>query len=114
MGDLSAKVGRNNAIIERVMGREFEGLGEANENGEELVDFCALNNLTIGGTLFQHKQICKATWMSPNGVTKNKIDHLVISQRWRRMLQDVQVKRVASMGSDPLSPGGLSEDQVGC
>jgi len=28
-----------------------EGLGDVNENGEELVDFCALNSLSIGGTL---------------------------------------------------------------
>lgn len=59
MGDLSAKVGRNNAIIERVMGREFKGLGEANENGKKLVDFCTLNNLTIGGTLFETNRFAK-------------------------------------------------------
>ena len=41
MGDLNAKVGRNN---ERIMGKE--GLGDVNENGEELVDFCALNSLS--------------------------------------------------------------------
>ena len=34
---------RNNASIERIMGREI--LNDVNENGEELVDFYALNGL---------------------------------------------------------------------
>ena len=98
MGDLNAKVGRNNASIERIMGKE--GLGDVNENGEELVDFCALNGLSIGGTLFPHKRVHKATWISPDGVTENQIDHILISQRWRTSLQDVRVKRGATVGSD--------------
>ena len=98
MGDFNAKVGRNNASIERIMGRE--GLGDANENGEELVDFCALNGLSIGGTLFPHKSVHKGTWISPDGVTENQIDHILISQRWRTSLQDVRVKRGATIGSD--------------
>ncbi|XP_068680359.1 uncharacterized protein [Montipora foliosa] len=36
MVDFNAKVGRNNASIERIMGKE--GLGDVNENDEELVD----------------------------------------------------------------------------
>ena len=77
MGDFNAKVGRNNASIERIMGNE--GLRDVNENGEELVDFCALNSLSIGGTLFPHKRVHKATWISPDGVTANQIDHILIS-----------------------------------
>ena len=78
MGDFNAKVGQNNVSIERIMGRG--GLGDVNENGEELVDFCALNGLSIGGTLFPHKRVHKATWISPDGVTENQIDHILISQ----------------------------------
>ena len=42
-----------------------EGLGDMNENGKELVDICALNGLSIGGTLFPHRRVHKATWRSP-------------------------------------------------
>jgi len=98
MGDFNAKVGRNNASIERIMGKE--GLGDVNENGEELVDFCALNGLSIGGTLFPHKRVHKATWICPDRMTENQIDHILISQRWRTSLQDVRVKRGATIGSD--------------
>jgi len=98
IGDLNAKVGRNDASIERIIGKE--GLGDTNENGEDLVDLCALNDLSIGGTLFPHKRVHKATWISPAGVTENQIDHILTSQRWRTSLQDMRVKRGATIGSD--------------
>ena len=97
MGDFNAKVGRNNASIERIM--EREELGDTNENGEELVDFCALNGLSIGGTLFPHEGVHKGTWIFPDGLTENHIDHILISRRWRTSLQDVR---------------GFSEEQAGC
>ena len=90
MRDFNAKVGRNNASIKRIMGNE--GLGDVNENEEELVYFCALNGLSIGGTLFPHKRVYKAPWISPDGVTENQIDHILKSQRWRTSLQDVREK----------------------
>ena len=98
MDDFNVKVGGNNASIERIMGKE--GLGHVNENGKELVDFCALNSLSIGGTLFPHKRVHKVTWISPDGVTENQIDHILISQRWRTSPQDVCIKRGATIGSD--------------
>lgn len=54
MGDLNAKVGNDNTGFERVMGRH--GLGLMNENGELFANYCANNNLVIGGTLFPHKR----------------------------------------------------------
>ena len=98
MGDFNAKAGQNNASIERIMARE--GIGDVNKNGEELVDFCALNGLSIGGTLFLYKRVQKATWMSPAGVNENQINHILTSQLWRTSLQDVRVKRGATIGSD--------------
>lgn len=59
MGNSNAKVGRNNASIERIMGEE--GLGDVNENDKELMDFCALNSFSIGGTLFPHKRVYIST-----------------------------------------------------
>ena len=56
LGDMNAKVGKNNREREQAMGRE--GLDtDINYNGERLVDFCEENNLIIGGTLFKHKDI---------------------------------------------------------
>ncbi|XP_071171115.1 craniofacial development protein 2-like [Mytilus edulis] len=75
------------------------GIGEMNENSEIFVDFCAVNSLVIGGTLFPHKNCHKVTWVSPNGVTENQIDHIAISRRWRSSLQDVRNKRGADIAS---------------
>lgn len=98
MGDLNAKVGNDNTGNERVMGKY--GCGQMNENGELLVDFCGINNLVIGGTIFPHKDIHKLTWNSPNGRDKNQIDHIMINGKWKRSLQDVRVKRGADIASD--------------
>ena len=72
MGDADAKVGQHNLGWERVMGRQ--GLGRMNENGERLAEFCALNELVIGGKLFEHRDIHKLAWTSPNGRDRNQID----------------------------------------
>ena len=37
-----------------------------NNNGSRLLDFCTLNQLVVGGTLFHHKDIHKGIWKSPN------------------------------------------------
>ncbi|XP_076439127.1 uncharacterized protein LOC143278001 [Babylonia areolata] len=98
MGDFNAKIGQDNTGCEEVMGRH--GLGEMNENGERFADFCAINNLVIGGSIFPHKRVHKATWVSPNHVTENQIDHICMAKKFRRSLQDVRVKRGADVASD--------------
>ena len=98
MGDFNAKVGSDNDAIENVMGRH--GVGEINQNGELLVELCGLNELRIGGTLFQHKECHKVTWVSPDSRTQNQIDHICVSAKWSNTLFDVRNKRGADIGSD--------------
>ncbi|VDP18658.1 unnamed protein product [Schistosoma margrebowiei] len=85
MGDLNAKVGIDNTGYEDIMGRH--GLGERNENGERFANLCAFNKSVIGGTIFPHKRIHKATWISPDHTTENQIDHIFINKnsegRWK-------------------------------
>ena len=99
MGDMNAKVGRENKGREGVLG-PHGAVGRMNENGELLTDFCDANKLIIGGSLFPHKECHKATWVSPDRRTQNQIDHVIISRRWRSSLQDVRAKRGADVGSD--------------
>ena len=98
MGDMNSKVGTDNTDREREMGQY--GLGEMNNNGELLADFCATNSLVIGGTIFPHKRCHKATWVSPDHKTENQIDHIMVRQRYRSSLQDVRVRRGADINSD--------------
>nr|KAG5707025.1 hypothetical protein BaRGS_019630 [Batillaria attramentaria] len=68
MGDVNAKIGSDNTGYEDTMGTH--GLGQMNENAERFADFCALNQLVIGGSIFPHKRIHKATWRSPDNDTE--------------------------------------------
>nr|KAG5701644.1 hypothetical protein BaRGS_019333 [Batillaria attramentaria] len=58
------------------------------------------NDLTIGGSLFQHKTIHKTTWTSPDGATKTQIDHIIINKKWKSSMRDVKVCRGADIASD--------------
>ena len=76
------------------------GLGHMNESDERFADLCALNQVVIGGSIFPHKRIHKATWRSPDHRTENQIDHICISRKIRRSLRDVRVLRGADVSSD--------------
>lgn len=98
MGDFNAKIGNDNTGREGVMGRQGEG--EMNSNGELFVEMCAFNSMVIGGSIFPHKRIHKTTWVSPDHNTENQIDHICLSKRFRRSVQDVRVYRGADVASD--------------
>ena len=80
MGDFNAKVGAQNNN-KREMGKH--GLGEKDNNGEKLLQMCSEYDLVITGTLFQHKNIHKATWVSPDKKTRNQIDHMMINGKYK-------------------------------
>ena len=71
-----------------------------NENGDMLADFCAFNNMIIGGSVFPHRIIHKENWVAPDHRTKYKIDHICIGRKFRRSMQDVRVQRGADAASD--------------
>ncbi|CAH8533033.1 unnamed protein product [Schistosoma turkestanicum] len=98
MGDLNAKVGMDDTGYEDIIGRH--GLGERNENGERFANICAFNKLVIGGTIFPHKCIQKAPWISPDHTTQNQIDHICINIKFRRTMENVRTKRGADIASD--------------
>ena len=98
MSDLNAKIINENAGLERAMG--WHGCRKMNENVERQVDFCLDFELVKEGNLFQHKDIHKLTWKSPDGKTVSQINHLMINNRWRWSLIDVRVFRVADFYTD--------------
>ena len=98
LGDFNSKVGCHNTNLEHVIGKH--GLGMKNDNGDRLIDLCSSHEMVIGGTLFPHKDIHKATWRSPDHRTANQIDHIAVSSRWRQTLLDVRSYRGADIASD--------------
>jgi hypothetical protein len=71
---LNAKVRSDITGYEEVMGQH--ALGEMNKTGGKFADLCGLNNLVIGGSIFVHKRLLKATRVSPDHVTENQKVHL--------------------------------------
>ena len=99
LGDFNARLGVENDGYEKVMGTS--ALDEKrNKNGERLLEFCQLNGLFIQGTRFPHKDIHKATWISPVDKKGHQIDHIITNSRWRSCVEDVKVIRGADIDSD--------------
>ena len=78
LGDLNAQVGKDDkGLWMNTIGRH--GIGNQNDNGLRFTTFCTTNNLIIGGTIFEHNLSEKYTWLSPDWMTRNQIDHICIS-----------------------------------
>jgi hypothetical protein len=56
--------------------------------------------MVIGSTMFNHKNIHKMTWKSPDGNSFNQINHLIIYARYLSHFMDVRTYRVANIDSD--------------
>ena len=97
MGDWNAKIGQTNAKS-AVTGRF--GLGERNERGDKLEEFCLAHNLVIGNTLFQQHPRRLWTWLSPGDRVRNQIDYIMVRNRWRSSLLSVKTRPGADCGSD--------------
>ncbi|XP_042906181.1 craniofacial development protein 2-like [Parasteatoda tepidariorum] len=98
MGDFNAKIGHD-TNMDRFAGNESLH-EETSKNGIRLINFAISTNMVIGSTTFKHKNIHKATWRSPDGLTQNQIDHILIDLRHRSSLQDVRTYRGANVDSD--------------
>jgi hypothetical protein len=98
LGDLNAKVGREN-IFKPTTGNE--SLHEiSNDNGVRVVNFAKYKNLVVKNTIFPHRKIHKYTWTSPEGNTHNQIDHILIDRRRHSSLLDVRSFRGADCDTD--------------
>lgn len=65
MVNLNVKVGEDNKDLEGIM--EKYGLGNINDNGEWLCDFCLMNGFVIIGICFLYWIIYKVIWVLFNG-----------------------------------------------
>jgi hypothetical protein len=72
--------GREGGNFKPIIGYDF--LHEANnDNGVTVVHFATSKNLVVKSTIFPHRDIYKQTWTSPNGVTHNQRDHVLLDKR---------------------------------
>ena len=97
LSDLNANVGKGTPEKREVLGQY--GTGNRNENSERQCEFCK-TRLVITETICQHKEIHKTTWISPNGRTKNQIDHTMIAKEYRSSVMGIVVRRGADVRSN--------------
>ena len=75
MGDFNAKVGEGD---ETCLGHFPHG--ERNDRGQDLINYCLLQDLKNGNSFFKKKPGRKWTWRSPDYETKNEIDYFLTNK----------------------------------
>ena len=93
-GDFNAKVGKNTGT-ENCIGRYSRGV--RNQNGQELVNFCEMNNLFICNTAFKHPARHITTWVNQRKTATNEttfiynqIDYIIVQQEQKHVLEDAR------------------------
>uniref|UniRef100_A0A914WBE4 Endonuclease/exonuclease/phosphatase domain-containing protein n=1 Tax=Plectus sambesii TaxID=2011161 RepID=A0A914WBE4_9BILA len=95
-------IGDFNAIVgpaqrgDRCCGKH--GLGDRNDRGEQLVNFCEAAGLFIANGLFKKRPKRRWTWLSPDAQTANEIDYVLT--RHRAPIADVSVLSRSIFSSD--------------
>lgn len=83
--DLNARIGND---YQTWMGRGSHGLGNANNNGFQLLQFCNEHALLIGKTWFRQKNKYQCTWQQPRSKHWNMEDYIIFRPR---NLQDIHI-----------------------
>jgi hypothetical protein len=79
LGDFNSKVGREN-IFKPIIGNESLHAA-SKDNGVRVVNFATSKNLIVKRKISAQRDIHKHTWTSPDGVTHNQIDYVLINKR---------------------------------
>ena len=98
LGDFNGKIGRESFFSPTI--GQFSLHHTTNNNGKRLIDFAMGRNMVVSSTKFQHLNIHKATWLSPDRNTSNQIDHVVIDGRHASSVLDVRTFRGVTVDSD--------------
>ena len=95
--DFNAKVGkqiRNSECNGKL------GLGEENDRGTDLLEFCRSNHLVIANALFENHPRHLYTWISPDKSTRNQIGYVMRNHKWKASLKNAKTKPDADCNSD--------------
>ena len=76
------------------------GIGEANERGEELIEWCKANDFMISNTWFQNHPRRQWTWKSPGDNVRNKIDFILVENRFKNAVKASKSMPGADCDSD--------------
>ena len=100
MGDFNARVGNDYSTWKNVVGKF--GTGNANSNGERLLNLCSEFQLAITNTCFKHKLAHKTSWMHPRSKHWHLIDYIITRQRDLKDIHDTRAMRGADCNTDHI------------
>ncbi|EJU6350860.1 endonuclease/exonuclease/phosphatase family protein, partial [Salmonella enterica] len=98
LGDFNSKVGKEDIYKGTIGMHSLHNI--TNDNGLRLISFAAARSSVIRSTCFPHRRIHLQTWISPDGATKNQIDHVLCDIRHGTNILDVRTMRGANIDSD--------------
>lgn len=100
MGDFNAKVGSGKVGTQ--VGNF--GLGERNDRGDRLIEFCQDKDLIITNTFFKLPNRRLYTWKSPadkpENRVRNQIDYILINNRYKNSVKSTKTYPGADINSD--------------
>eukprot|EP00921_Rhytidocystis_pertsovi_P026468 GHVQ01042695.1.p1 GENE.GHVQ01042695.1~~GHVQ01042695.1.p1 ORF type:complete len:311 (+),score=30.89 GHVQ01042695.1:662-1594(+) len=99
LGDLNARVGSDANTWKGIIGKHGSP-GAANENGEDLLQFCGRNGLWIANTMFQHKPAHMYTWKHPRSNQWTIIDYGIVRRKYKSDVLDARVRPTADSWTD--------------
>ena len=76
------------------------GLGDMNERGRRLMEFCQENKLVLTNTMFQLSPRRLYTLESRGGIVRNQIDFIMIKDRFRHSVKLAKTYPGADINSD--------------
>ena len=93
LGDFNARVGNLCSLYPNCIGRNT--VGNSNDRGEQLAQFCSANNLYITNTFFEKRRI--HTWNHPNGRNFAQIDFIITRSKHATNVCDSEVLNCPSI-----------------
>ena len=101
IGDLNGHVGEDRAGIDNILGAF--SIGNRNREGENIIDFCVQNQMSIMNTFYKHRESQKWTWYRWNqavgAYTEKSMIDLAISNN-KNLFRDVKSVPSVSFDSD--------------
>lgn len=96
MGDFNAHIG--NTVIPGIKQRFNDP--EVNDSGDDMMEFCVMNELCVTNTFFDHKPQHKTTWINSRG-RRSTIDFVLINKKIRQnQVLDIRTLTSANIGTD--------------
>ena len=96
MGDWNSVVG--NGKVGKIVGPY--GLGNQNDRGKMLIEFCQRNKFVVTNTWFKRHKRRLYTWKKPGDGQRYQIDYILVKQRFRNSVKSAGTLNGADINSD--------------